>query len=101
MNGGRSPFGVILDQVVVKLGRKAMNLPRQVGVLVEELFRREKVVVRFGLLERGLTVLTNHDERREKDCLERDDERQRGPRTRLDDDHPHGKNGNVHVDELH
>jgi len=51
-------------------GCQAMDLNGHGGVLTEEFFRREQVVVRFGLLKNCLSILTNHDERREKYRLE-------------------------------
>jgi hypothetical protein len=45
--------------------------------------------------------LTYHHERRKKDRLQRDDERQLRPRVRLDEQHPNRKQGGVDVDERH
>jgi hypothetical protein len=49
------------------------------------------VLVGFGLLERRLTTLTNHDESRQEDCFERNDQRERLPWALFEDNHPHGE----------
>jgi hypothetical protein len=47
-----------------------VNLPREVGVLLQHRFLLGEVVVGLGLLERSLTVLADHHERRQEDRFE-------------------------------
>jgi len=46
-----------------------VDFPSQLGVGLELQFLRLKVVIGFRLLERRLTVLADHDERRQEDRL--------------------------------
>jgi hypothetical protein len=55
------------DELGVDLGRQLMDEPRQVGVRVQFLLTGGEVVVGLGLLDGGLTVLSDHDERRQED----------------------------------
>src|SRR5437773_2047658 len=49
----------------------------------------------------GRTVLTDHHERREKDRLQRHDQRECRPRLLLQQDHPHGEQRHVQVHKVH
>jgi hypothetical protein len=58
-------------------------------------------VIRLGLLECRLPVLADHDERGQEDRFQRHDQRQRRPRTLLDEQHPDSEQRDVQVDEIH
>jgi len=58
-------------------------------------------VVSVLLLEGGLAILTDHDERREEDRTERHDQRQRRPRALLEDEHPRREEQSVEMHEGH
>jgi len=58
-------------------------------------------MIRLGLLERRLPVLSDHDERGQEDRFQRHDQRQRRPRLGLDEQHPDREQRDVQVDEPH
>jgi hypothetical protein len=75
--------GELLSQVV--------DHPGQPGVLDEEGVEVAVIVVGLCLLKSRLPVLSDHDEGRQEDRLQRDDERQRRLGTHLEREHPHGE----------
>jgi len=85
----------------VDLGGELVNHPGQLRVGMQLQLARDEVVVGLGLLERGLSVLTDHHERRQKDRLERDDERQSWPWTLLKNEHPRGEDHGMQIHEPH
>jgi hypothetical protein len=78
-----------------------MDPPGQLGVRLELHLLLDKVVIGLGLLERGLSVLADHDERGQEDGLQRHDEGQLRSRVRFDEDHPHREDRGVKVDKRH
>ena len=58
------------DEVPVQFLCEDVDLAGQIGVGLKLEFLSFKVVVGFGLLEGGLPVLADHDERRQKDRIE-------------------------------
>jgi hypothetical protein len=83
------------------LGRQRVDLTREVGVRAQFLSLGREVVVGLGALELCLAVLADHHERRQKDRLERHDEREPRPRIGFDKEHPAGEGDDVEVDEPH
>ena len=83
------------------LGREGVDRPREFGVRLKFLLLGDEIMIRFGLLERRLPVLTDHHEGREEDCLERHNQCQFRPRIALDEDHPQSEHHGVEVHEAH
>src|SRR5712692_9601349 len=93
--------GGFLYQPPVQLGREPMDLPGQLRVGFELQFLLGEIVIRLGLLECRLPVLADHDERGQEDRFQRHDQRQRRPRTLLDEQHPESEQRHMQVDEIH
>ena len=89
------------EQALVQLGGERVDLAGQLGVRLQLELRLHEVVVGLGLLEGGLTVLTDHHERRQEDRLQRHDQAQRRPRALLEREHLQREDGGVQVDEGH
>ena len=85
----------------VDLRRELVNDLGQLSVGMQLKLTGDEVVVCFGLLERGLPVLSDHHEGRQEDGLKGDDERQGRPWTLLKHKHPHGEEHAVQVHESH
>jgi hypothetical protein len=64
------PLGGLADEVPVQFLCEDVDLAGQVGVGFELHFLSFIVLVGLGLLEGGLAVLADHDERREEDRFE-------------------------------
>jgi len=75
----------------VNLTCQRVDLPGESGVEVQLVFLLDEVMVGLRLLERRLSVLADHHERREEDRLERDD----------DGKHPCREDERMEVDEPH
>jgi hypothetical protein len=78
-----------------------VDLSGELGVRLQLELGLDEVVVCLCLLEGGLTVLPDHDERRQKDRLEGHDQGERRPRTLLEHEHPHAEGDRMDVDERH
>ena len=72
----------------VDLLRHRVDRACQLRVELQLLLLLLEVAVRFRLLERGLPVLTDHDERRQEDRLQRHDERQELERVPVSSEQP-------------
>ena len=91
----------VWHDVAMDVGREGVDRPREFGVRLKFLLLCDEVMIRFGLLERRLPVLTDHHEGRKKDCLERHNQSQLRPRIALDEGHPQGECHSVDVHEAH
>ena len=74
------PLGRLADETAVQFLCEDLDLAGQVGVAFELQFLGYEVVVGFGLLELGLAVLADHDERRQEDRFKLHHESQYRPR---------------------
>jgi hypothetical protein len=68
--GSANTLGGFTDEVPMQFLCEELDLAGQVGVGLELQFLGLIVVVCLGLLEGGLAVLADHDERREEDRFE-------------------------------
>ena len=89
------------EDMSVELCRQCVDLTGELGVQLKLLFLGREVMVRLGVLELGLAVLPDHDERRQEDRLERHDEGELRPRVGFDEQHPAGEGHGMDVDERH
>jgi hypothetical protein len=67
--------GRVADHSAMQFGREGVDGSSQLSVRLEFELLLGEVMVGFGLLKRALTVLSDHHERRQEDCLERHDQR--------------------------
>jgi hypothetical protein len=68
---GRRVLGwVIADEVAVEIARQGVDGSCELGVRLQFLGPGREVMVGLGARELGLSVLADHDERREEDRLE-------------------------------
>jgi hypothetical protein len=64
------PLGGLADEAAMQFLCEDLDLAGQLGVGFELQLLRYKVVIGFGLLEGGLAILADHDERRQEDRFE-------------------------------
>ena len=93
--------GTVGEQVPVDLAGEHVHRAGQLGVALQLELLLDEVVIGLRLLEHGLPVLADHDERRQEDRFERHHQGELRPRVRLDEQHPGGERDRMDVDERH